>query len=227
MLKLSGEVLLGELQSGISRERLQGLCKEVIEIREMGVEVAIVIGGGNFWRYRNQKELGLDRVTLDNMGIIATVMNGIAMQGMFEELGASARVASAIDMPQLAEQYRRRKAMRHLEKGRIVICAGGTGSPFFTTDSAAALRALELGCDVLLKATKVDGVFDSDPEKNPKAKKFDEITYQEVFEKDLQFMDQAAISLCKEGHLPVLVFNLEKTGNIKAVLGHKVGTIIK
>ena len=225
MLKLSGEVLLGGLASGIERERLEGLCREILDVQKEGIEVAVVIGGGNFWRYRNQKELELDRVTLDNMGIMATVMNAVAMQSMFEKLGAAARVASAIDVPQIAEPYRRRKVMRHLEKGRVVICAGGTGSPFFTTDSAASLRALELNCDVLLKATKVDGVYDKDPEKHTDAKKFETLTYHDVLEMELEFMDQAAVSLCKEGNLPIVVFNLAKEGNIqRAALGEKIGT---
>jgi uridylate kinase len=227
MLKLSGEVLLGDLDSGISRNRLESLCKQVIEVHEAGVEIALVIGGGNFWRYRNQKELGLDRVVLDQMGIMATVMNGLAMQNMFEKLGVQTRVSSAIDVPQMAESYRRRKAVRHLEKQRIVICAGGTGSTFFTTDSAAALRSLELGCDILLKATKVDGIYDKDPERHDDAKKFDALTYQEVLEQDLKFMDQAAIAIAKEGKMPVLVFNLEVEGNIaKAVSGEEIGTLV-
>lgn len=227
MLKLSGEVLLGRRPSGISPNILKSLCEEIFEVKKLGADIAIVIGGGNIWRYRNYKETGLDRVTLDNMGILATVMNGLAMQNMFEALGAPCRVASAIDVPQIAEPYRRRKAIRHLEKGRIVICAGGTGSPFFTTDSAAALRGLELGCEILLKATKVSGVYDKDPEKYKHAKKFDDLTYHDVLQMELGFMDQAAVSLCKEGNLPILVFNLGKKGNIKkAVFGEKIGTLV-
>ncbi|MEK9133116.1 MAG: UMP kinase [Patescibacteria group bacterium] len=227
MLKLSGEVLLGSRHAGIDHKVLEDLCKQVIEINKLGVETAIVIGGGNIWRYRDFKETGIERVTSDNIGMLATIMNAVAMQSMFEKLGAECRVASAIDIPQIAEPYLRRKVIRHLEKGRIVICAGGTGSPFFTTDSAAALRALETNCEALLKATNVDGVYDKDPDNHKDAKKFDELSYQDVLEMNLAFMDQAAVSLCKESDLPIVVFNLTKKGNIKrAVLGEKVGTIV-
>lgn len=228
MLKLSGEVLLGAQASGIDHGVLESLCKEILEVRSLGVQIVIVIGGGNIWRYRDFKDTGIERVTSDNIGMLATVMNAVAMQSMFEKLGAVCRVASAVDIPQIAEPYLRRKVIRHLEKERIVICAGGTGSPFFTTDSAAALRALETNCEVLLKATNVDGVYDQDPDKAKNAKKFDELTYHDVLEMDLEFMDQAAVSLCKESNVPVMVFNLKKRGNIrKAVLGEKVGTVIK
>lgn len=227
MLKLSGEVLLGNRDSGIDHRVLQSLCEEILDVSKLGVQMVIVIGGGNIWRYRDFKETGIDRVVSDNIGMLATVMNAVAMQSSFEKLGGECRVASAIDIPQVAEPYLRRKVLRHLEKKRIVICAGGTGSPFFTTDSAAALRALETGCEVLLKATKVDGVYDKDPEKFKNAKKYTHLTYHQVLEKELAFMDQAAISLCKEGSIPVLVFNLEKRGNIKkAVCGKTLGTII-
>lgn len=227
MLKLSGEVLLGKQASGIDHQVLESLCKEILEVKKSGVDVVIVIGGGNIWRYRDFKETGIERVTSDNIGMLATIMNAVAMQSMFERLGASCRVASAIDIPQIAEPYLRRKVISHLEKGKIVICAGGTGSPFFTTDSAAALRALEIKCDVLLKATNVDGVYNKDPDQFKNAKKFSELTYHDVLEMDLGFMDQAAVSLCKESALPIVVFNLTKRGNIKkAVMGEKVGTII-
>lgn len=227
MLKLSGEVLLGQSKNGIDYKVLQGLCEEVIEVKKLGVEIVIVIGGGNIWRYRDFKETGIDRVVSDNIGMLATIMNAVAMQSTFEKLGQECRVASAVDVPQVAEPYLRRKVIRHLEKGRIVICAGGTGSPFFTTDSAAALRALETNCQVLLKATKVEGVYDKDPKKFKDAKKFPHVTYHQVMEMDLEFMDQAAVSLCKESTIPIIVFNLEKQGNIKkAVLGEEVGTII-
>jgi len=228
MIKLSGEVLLGGCASGIDHNVLESLCDEILEVRKLGVQIVIVIGGGNIWRYRDFKDTGIERVTSDNIGMLATIMNAVAMQSMFEKLGAVCRVASAIDIPQIAEPYLRRKVIRHLEKDRIVICAGGTGSPFFTTDSAAALRALETNCEVLLKATNVDGVYDKDPDKSKNAKKFDELTFHDVLEMDLEFMDQAAISLCKESNVPVVVFNLKKRGNIRAaVLGEKVGTIIK
>ena len=228
MLKLSGEVLLGRRESGIDHKILEALCREILEVKKSGVEIVIVIGGGNIWRFRDFKETGIERVTSDNIGMLATVMNGVAMQSMFEKLGVPCRVSSAINIPQIAEPYLRRKAIRHLEKGRIVICVGGTGSPFFTTDSAAALRALELNCNVLLKATNVDGVYDKDPDEFKNAKMFSEISYHKVLEMDLAFMDQSAVSLCKESNVPILVFNLEKRGNIaKAVRGEKVGTIIK
>ncbi|KKU79967.1 MAG: Uridylate kinase [Candidatus Peregrinibacteria bacterium GW2011_GWA2_47_7] len=227
MLKLSGEVLEGKNPSGIDFKVLHDLCAEIIDFKKLGCEVAIVIGGGNIWRYRDFKETGINRVTSDHIGIMATIMNALAMQSMFEKLGVECRVASALEVPQIAEPYRRRKAIRHLEKGRIVICAGGTGSPFFTTDSAAALRALELDCAVLLKATKVDGVYDRDPEKFKNAQFFKEISYHDVLEKDLAFMDQSAVSLCKEGNLPIIVFNLQKRGNIKKVImGASIGTRI-
>lgn len=227
MLKMSGEVLLGKRDSGIDHIVLQKLCREIMEIEHLGVEIVIVIGGGNIWRYRDFKETGIERVISDNIGMLATIMNAVAMQSMFEKLGQDCRVASAIDIPQIAEPYLRRRVMRHLEKRRIVICAGGTGSPFFTTDSAAALRALETDCLVLLKATKVSGVYDKDPEKFRNAKKISSLTYHEVLEMDLAFMDQAAVSLCKEGNIPICVFNLEKHGNIKrAVMGEQVGTLI-
>src|SRR3989338_1516571 len=210
MLKLSGEVLLGKRGSGIDHKILEGLCREIVEVKKLGVQIVIVIGGGNIWRYRDFKETGIERVTSDNIGMLATIMNATAIQSMFERLGVECRVASAIDIPQIAEPYLRRKVIRHLEKGRIVICAGGTGSPFFTTDSAAALRALETNCVVLLKATHVEGVYDKDPDKFKNAKKFRVLTYQEVLERDLAFMDQSAISLCKESKVPILVFNLKK-----------------
>lgn len=213
--------------SSIDYKVLEGLCREIMEVTALGVQVVIVIGGGNIWRYRDFKETGIDRVISDNIGMLATIMNSVAMQSTFEKLGAECRVASAIDVPQIAEPYLRRKVLRHLEKGRIVICAGGTGSPFFTTDSAAALRALETNCDVLLKATKVDGVYDKDPKKFKNAKRFTTLTYHDVLERDLEFMDQAAISLCKESGIPVCVFNLTERGNImRAVRGEKVGTLI-
>lgn len=227
MLKLSGEVLQGSGSGGIDNKVLESLCREVIDVKKLGVEIVIVIGGGNIWRYRDFKDTGIDRVTSDNIGMLATIMNATAMQSMFERLGAICRVSSAIDIPQIAEPYLRRKVIRHLEKGRIVICAGGTGSPFFTTDSAAALHALETNCEALLKATNVDGVYDKDPDKFKNAKKFSEITYHQVLEKDLGFMDQSAVALCKESNMPIVVFNLQKKGNIaRAVLGEKVGTLI-
>lgn len=227
MLKLSGEVLLGGKPSGIDHKVLENLCREIIEVKKFSVQIAIVIGGGNIWRYRDFKDTGIERVISDNIGMLATIMNAVAMQSMFEKLGAHCRVASAIDIPQIAEPYLRRRVVRHLEKGRIVICAGGTGSPFFTTDSAAALRALETNCDALFKATNVDAVYDKDPDKHKNAKKFSKLTYQDVLEMNLGFMDQTAVSLCKEGAIPIIVFNLTHRGNIKkAALGEKIGTVI-
>lgn len=227
MLKLSGEVLLGNGENSIDHAVLGELCKEIAEVVDLGVQVVIVIGGGNIWRYRDFKETGIERVISDNIGMLATIMNAVAMQSAFEKLGHTCRVASAIDIPQIAEPYLRRRVIRHLEKKRVVICAGGTGSPFFTTDSAAALRALETNCEVLLKATKVDGVYTKDPEKHKDAKRFDSLTYHDVLEKDLSFMDSAAISLCKDGKLPIFVFNLGVRGNImKSVCGDPVGTLV-
>lgn len=228
MLKLSGEVLLGTHESGIDHKMLKALCREILEVAKLGVQIVIVIGGGNIWRFRDFKETGIERVTSDNIGMLATIMNATAMQSMFEKLDIECRVASAINIPQIAEPYLRRRVIRHLEKGRIVICAGGTGSPFFTTDSAAALRALETNCEVLLKATNVTGVYNKDPDKFKNAKMFSELNYHQVLEMDLEFMDQAAVTLCKESSVPIIVFNLKKRGNIKkAVLGQKIGTIIK
>lgn len=227
MLKFSGEVLLGEREWGIDANILKKLCEEISEVKQMGVEIALVIGGGNIWRYRQEKGSGLSRVTLDNMGMIATVMNALALESMFEKLSMDSRVMSALEMTNIVEPYLRAKALHHVKKGRVVICAGGTGSPFFTTDSAAAIRALELGCDILMKATKVDYVYDRDPEKFKNAKKLAHLTYHEVFERDLTFMDQTAVALCREGSLPIVVFNGEKHGNIaKVVRGEKVGTVI-
>lgn len=225
ILKLSGEAFCGE--ENIDCKKIDDLCKRIFEIQNLGVEVVVVIGGGNIWRYRDFKGSGIDRVISDSIGMLATVMNAVAMQSVFEKMGVSCRVCSAIDAPQVVEFYLRRKALCHLEKGRIVICAGGTGNPYFTTDTAAALRGLELNCDALLKATKVDFVYDRDPEKNPDAKKFEKLTFSEVLSKDLKFMDATAISLCKEGNLPIIVFNLDdEEGLKKAVAGEKVGTVV-
>lgn len=227
MLKLSGEVLLGKSSGGIDHGILNRLVKDISGVAALRVQIVIVIGGGNIWRYRDFKETGIERVTSDNIGMLATIMNAVAMQSAFEKIGRVCRVASSINIPQIAEPYLRRKVIRHLEKGRVVICAGGTGSPFFTTDSAAALRALETNCEVLLKATKVDGVYDKDPEKFKNARRFDSLTYHDVLEKDLAFMDSAAVSLCKEGKLPIIVFNLDLHGTImKAVCGASVGTLV-
>lgn len=227
MLKLSGEVLEGTQGSGIDFKMMQSLCKEVAALQKDGVEVVIVIGGGNFWRYRDFKDSGLDRVASDYMGMLATIMNSAAMQGTFTNMGVKARALSAIPMQNVVESYVRDKALRYLSSGEVVICSGGTGNPFFTTDTAAALRALELHCEVLMKATKVDYVYDKDPEKNKDAHKFEQMSYEDVLKRDLGVMDLSAISLCKEEKLPIIVFNLKTPDNMRRVLnGEKVGTLI-
>lgn len=228
LLKLSGEALVGGQEYGISRSVIQKVAKEVKEIKALGVEVAIVIGGGNIYRGVAASAQGMDRATADYMGMLATVINSLALQDALEKTGVFTRVMSAIEMPQVAEPYIRRRAVRHLEKGRVVIFAGGTGNPFFTTDTAAALRAVEIKAQVILKGTKVDGVYDSDPLVHKKAKKFGELSYIEVLKRGLKIMDATAISLCMDNHLPVIVFDLTKKGNIKGViLGEKIGTIIR
>ena len=225
MLKLSGESLMGTESYGLDDSALNSIAEEIANIKKEGLEVAVTIGGGNIWRFRDQQESGIERTVSDAMGMLATIMNAVALQAALEAKGAESRVCSAIDVPQLAEPYIRRRALRHIEKGRIVVCAGGTGSPYFTTDSAAALRALELNCDVIIKATNVDGVYDKDPNKNKDAKKYDEVTLQEAIEKNLKVMDQAALSLCREQKLPIVVFNFSKKGNLlKVVNGESVGT---
>ncbi len=228
LLKLSGEALVGEQDYGISRSVMQKVAEEVKEVKELGVEVAIVIGGGNIYRGVAASAQGMDRATADYMGMLATVINGLALQDALEKIGVFTRVMSAIEMPQVAEPYIRRRAVRHLEKGRVVIFAGGTGNPFFTTDTAAALRAVEVKAQVILKGTKVDGVYDADPVLHKKAKKFKELSYIEVLKRGLKIMDATAISLCMDNNLPVIVFNLTQKGNIKGViLGKKIGTIIR
>lgn len=227
MLKLSGEVFHGKLDHGIDFEYLENLCKEIAEVKKMGIELVIVIGGGNYWRYRDFTHTGIDRVHSDYMGMLATTINSIAMQDMFVRLGVKAHAVSAVEMPEVLSSYYRDEVLAELESGTIMICAGGTGSPFFTTDSAAALRALELKCDVLLKATKVDYIYDKDPAKYKNAKAYKELTYLEALEKKLAVMDLAAISLCSEPKLPVIVFNLQKKGNIaKAIKGDQIGTLV-
>lgn len=227
LLKLSGEILEGKNGNVIDFEVLHELCKEVADVKKLGVEVGIVIGGGNIWRFRDFKDSKLDRVSSDYMGMLATIMNAVAMQDSFTKLGVDARALSAISMPVVVGTYLRAKAMDYLQCGKVVICAGGTGSPYFTTDSAAALRALELECDVLLKATKVDYIYDKDPMKYKDAKSFKNLTYNEVLTRELQVMDLSAVSLCLEKKLPILVFNLYKKGNIaRAVKGEAVGTLI-
>ena len=227
LLKLSGESLQGEQGYGISRETIGDLAAEIKEVQELGVQLAVVIGGGNIFRGVAGAATGMDRATADYIGMLATMMNALALQEVLEEHGVATRVQSAIGMMQLAEPYIRRRAERHLEKNRVVILAGGTGNPYFTTDTGASLRANEIGADALLKATKVDGVYDSDPKKNPDAKRFEQLSYLDVLQKDLKVMDATAISMCKENNLPVLVFDLTTKGNIRrAIIGEPIGTWI-
>lgn len=226
LLKLSGEVFAGTEDFGIHHVTLLDVAKQIKEVTE-NTQVVVVVGGGNIWRYRDTKESGIERTVSDAMGMLATVMNSVALQSALESIGVQTRVLSAINIPQLAEQFIKRRAIRHLEKNRVVICGGGTGNPFFTTDSAAALRALELSCDVLLKGTNVDGIYDSDPKKNKDAKRFEELGYQQAIESHLQVMDQAAFSLCQEQKLPIVVFDFFKRGNLLAAAnGKKIGTIV-
>jgi uridylate kinase len=227
MLKLSGEVFAGKREYGIHKPTLDDIAMQIHEVAKLGIEVVIVVGGGNIWRYRDTKETAIERTVSDAMGMLATIMNSVALQSALESIGSETRVLSSIDVPQMAEPFIRRRALRHLEKGRVVICAGGTGNPYFTTDSAAALRALELSCDVLLKGTNVDGVYDKDPRRFRSAKKYAEITFQEAIEKHLGVMDQAAFSLCEEKELPIVVFNFGKRGSLLAVArGEKIGTVV-
>ncbi|MGL5088519.1 MAG: UMP kinase [Cetobacterium sp.] len=227
LLKLSGEALMGDQEFGISSETITSYARQIKEIVELGVEVGIVIGGGNIFRGLSGTEQGIDRVTGDHMGMLATVINSLALQNSIELLGVPTRVQTAIEIPKVAEPFIKRKAQRHLEKGRVVIFGGGTGNPYFTTDTAAALRAIEINADVVIKATKVDGIYDMDPVKFTDAKKYAEVTYTEVLNKDLKVMDATAISLCRENNLPIVVFDSITEGNIKrVVLGEKIGTTV-
>jgi len=227
LLKLSGEALMGNQDSGIDPEILNRVAAEVKEISDLGVEVGVVIGAGNIFRGKGLADAGMDRVTGDHMGMLATVMNCLALQDAIERVGPSCRVMSALSIHQVCEDYVRRRAIRHLEKGRIVIFGAGTGNPFFTTDSAGSLRAIEIEADVLMKATKVDGVYDSDPMKNPDAKRFESLTYDEVLVKNLAVMDATAIVLCKEQNMPLRIFNLNKPGDlVKTVKDKSIGTSV-
>lgn len=227
LLKLSGEALSGPQGFGIDTDTIKQISSEIAEVHALGVEIAIIVGGGNFFRGLQASARGMDRATADYIGMLATVMNALSLQYFLEKMNVKTRVQSAITMQEVAEPYIRRKAMRHLEKGRIVIFAAGTGNPFFSTDTAAALRALEIGADVILKATKVDGVYDADPKLNPNAKLIKRLSYIEVLNKSLQVMDSTAISLCMDNNLPIIVFNLTVPGNIKkVVLGEDIGTLI-
>lgn len=228
LLKLSGEALAGETGFGINVDILKSVSDQIKTIVDLKVETGIVIGGGNIFRGIAATANGMDRATSDYMGMLATVINAMALQDMLERHGVYTRVQSAIEMHELAESYIRRRAQRHLEKGRIVIFAGGTGNPFFTTDTAAALRAMEIGAEVILKATKVEGIYDKDPVKHKDAVMFKELTYLDVLQKNIKVMDSTAISMCMDNNLPIITFNLNRSGNIKRVImGEKVGTIVR
>ncbi len=228
LLKLSGEALQGKQKYGLDPRVISSIAEEIKDVRGLGLEIAVVVGGGNIFRGVVASAKGMERSIADYMGMLATGINALALQGVLEKMGVDTRVQSAIEMRDLAEPYIRRRAIRHLEKGRVVIFAGGTGNPYFTTDTAAALRATEIGADVILKATKVDGVYSSDPVLNPKAKKYRRLSYIEVIKRKLKVMDSTAISLCMDNSLPIIVFNLKRKGSIKrAVLGEPIGTIVE
>ncbi|HEX9444770.1 MAG TPA: UMP kinase [Candidatus Binatia bacterium] len=227
ILKVTGEALGGEEKYGIDSATVRAFAEEIKEVKALGCEMALVIGGGNILRGAQLSEGGMERAAADYMGMLATVINSLALQDALEKLGVSTRVMSAIEMRQVAEPYIRRRATRHLEKGRVVIFAGGTGNPYFTTDTTASLRAMEIGAEVILKATKVPGVYDDDPMKNQNAKMYGRLTYIEVLNKELKVMDSTAISLCMDNHLPIVVFNLMEKGNIKRVVcGEEIGTLV-
>jgi uridylate kinase len=227
LLKLSGEALMGEKQYGIDPARLEQYSQEIMRVKDMGIELAIVIGGGNIFRGVQAEKSGIDRVQGDYMGMLATVINAMALQSSLEKHGMYTRLMSGIKMEQVCEPFIRRRAVRHLEKGRIVIFGAGIGSPYFTTDSTASLRAIELEADVVLKGTRVDGVYTADPEKDPTARRFSNISYQEVFQKGLNVMDMTAFTLCQENNLPIIVFDMNKPGNLlNIVKGQEVGTLI-
>ena len=227
LLKLSGEALLGRQSYGVDPETLGRIARDIRDINAMGVQIAVVIGGGNIFRGAGLAEGGMDRVTGDQIGMLATVINGLAMQDALERLGVFCRVMSAIKINQVCEDYIRRRAVRHLEKGRVVVFAAGTGNPFFTTDSAASLRAIEIGADVMFKATKVDGVFDADPVRNPSARRYEHVTYDQVFSQNLAVMDATAVVMCRDNDIPLQIFNLNNEGDlIRAIRGESVGTIV-
>lgn len=227
LLKLSGESLMGDKKFGIDNARLSDYATQIKEITDTGIEVAIVIGGGNIFRGVQAEEGGMDRTHGDYMGMLATMINAMALQAALEAKGVDSRLQSAIEMREIAEPYVRRKAVRHLEKGRVVIFGAGTGNPFFTTDSAASLRAIEINADVILKGTRVDGIYTADPEKDPTATKYKKISFDEVYSKGLNVMDMTAFTLCKENSLPIIVFNMDEKGNLKRLLdGEEVGTIV-
>jgi uridylate kinase len=228
LLKLSGESLMGNKGFGIDPTVLDFFADEVKKVHEAGVEIGIVIGGGNIFRGLSATDQGIERVTGDHMGMLATMINSLALQNAIEKIGLFSRLMSAIHMEQIAEPYIRRRAIRHLEKGRIVIFGSGTGNPYFSTDTAASLRAVEVEADVIIKGTRVDGIFDSDPEKNPNAFKFENISYIDILKKNLRVMDLTAVSLCQENHLPMVVFNMNVPGNLLALVnGENIGTLVK
>ncbi len=227
LLKLSGEGLAGDEGFGISPTVIAGIAEQIRDVHQLGVEISIVIGGGNIIRGMTAASQGMDRANADYMGMLASVINAMALQDSLEKVGVDTRVLSALEINQVAELYIRRRAVRHLEKGRVVIFGGGTGNPYFTTDTAAALRAAEIHAEVILKATQVDGVYSSDPRQDPSAVRYEKLSFKEAMQKNLQFMDQAAIALCRENDLPIVVFDMGQTGNIqKVVLGQSVGTLV-
>src|SRR5215510_4385198 len=227
LLKLSGEALGGESRMNICPEAVQNMAEQIREVRELGVQVVVVVGGGNIFRGLPGSERGIERATGDYMGMLATVINSLALQDALEKLGVATRVQSAISRAQVAEPFIRRRGVRHLEKGRVVIFGGGTGNPYFSTDTAAALRANEIGAEVILKATKVDGIYDSDPKKNANARRFSQITYLDALQKQLKVMDSTAFSLCMDNKMPIIVFDLFRPHNLRrVVLGEKVGTLV-
>ena len=228
LLKLSGESLMGDNSFGLDPVVIEKYARDIKDIVELGVQVAIVIGGGNIYRGMNEVDTGIERAHGDYMGMLATVINGMALQAMLEKVGVFTRLQSAIKMEQIAEPYIRRRAIRHVEKGRVVIFGAGTGNPYFTTDTAGSLRAIEIQADVILKGTRVDGIYTADPEKDPAAKKFDTITFQDCITKNLRVMDMTAFTLCMENNLPIIVFDMNKQGNLmKVVTGDRVGTLVK
>jgi uridylate kinase len=228
LLKLSGEALLGEKTFGIDRAFTDYLASEIGGVHRLGLEVAAVVGGGNIFRGVSESAQGMDRVSADHMGMLATVINALALQDSLERASCFTRVLSAIEMKEVAEPFIRRRAIRHMEKGRVVIFAAGIGNPYFSTDTAAALRAMEIKADIILKATKVDGIYDADPVKHHKAKRFDRLTYLEVLQKGLKVMDTTAISLCMDNHLPIIVYDLRRKGSLRRlVLGERIGTLVK
>ncbi|MGB8012030.1 MAG: UMP kinase [Terriglobales bacterium] len=227
LLKISGEALAADKGFGVDTTRIHEIAAELADVHSLGIQMAIVVGGGNFFRGVADQAKNMDRVSADHMGMLATVINSLALQDALEKQNVFTRVQTAIEMNQVAEPFIRRRAMRHLEKGRVVIFAGGTGNPYFSTDTAASLRAMEIKADAILKATKVDGIYDADPMKVPDAKKFSQLTYMDVLRQGLKVMDSTAISLCKDNNLPIIVFNLNQRGNIRrVVLGEKIGSLV-